>query len=127
MFTVIIYDHGHYYYTIITGKSGRKTFSLYFFKNDLNIGIHNFTYFHDPDSSGIQGQYCDLDEMIDPESEPDFYSISGIINITTIDTGTYEGDHGVFINLEGTFNFKTDSIHGDPKNIENGKVSFHRY
>jgi len=112
--------------TTISGKSEGRSIDLTFYKNDLRVGNYDFYYIHASDSSGILGRYANLNEMSDPENIPSYYSKSGNISISKIDTGTFEGKKGVIINLEATFNFTTDSIHGNPKTIENGEIYFRR-
>lgn len=113
--------------TKIIGKSGVKYIGLEFYHEDLKIGTFPLHYIHDSYSSGIIASFCDLNEMTDPESAPNYFSKSGMIQITQIDTGTFLGYHGVLINLEANFFFLTDSIHGKNKQVESGLILYHVY
>lgn len=124
--TLSFYFDNQFKSTMIRGESEGKYLKLEFYRNDLLNGNYNFHYTHPTDSSGIIGSYCDLAEMTNPENSPTYYSIFGKINISKIDTGTFESKNDVIMNLEATFNFKTDSLHGNPKTIENGEIYFKR-
>ena len=114
------------YSTDITGLEGpMMRIGLDFYLRDFKTGLYPLVWLSNSEDRGIMASVLDGNDMIDAENWPAFYAKSGTINITQIDTGTYLGQHAVFINLEATFNFITQTINGKLKIVENGIISYH--
>jgi hypothetical protein len=113
------YYNSNYVYTNLRTGAGRdQEINFTFYPTSLHRGSFPISGWQG--GTPVMAVLWDFSHMTDPENPPHFYAQSGNITITELDTGTVSGNHGVFINLEATFNFSKDTV-----NVENGIISYH--